>query len=99
MSAYSTNQTSATIGASDVTILGSNPSRHRLTVTPPSAGRVTLAFGRAAVLDAGITIQAGTSPRTFTDDELGDLCHGEIHAIADAAGRTVGILETFSPRL
>lgn len=93
-----TNQQSATVGVSDSTILGTNPSRKRLTISPPSAGRVTVAFGRVAVLDAGPTIPTGTTPHTWTEEDIGDLIHGEVHAIADAGGRLVGVTESFVPR-
>lgn len=93
-----TSQWSATVGATDIAILGVNPSRLSLTIAPPSAGRVTIAFGRAAVLDAGITIQTATQPITLDYAEVGDQLCGEIRAIADAAARTIGGVESFEPR-
>lgn len=98
MSVLASSQSSATIGATDSTILGSNPSRYKLTVSPPSVGRVTLVFGRTAILDSGETIQAGTPPRTWSAEDVGDMITCDIHAIADAAGRLVGITESFVPR-
>lgn len=93
------NQISATIGATATTVLGANAHRRRLVISPPNAGRVTLSFNNTATLDGGITIQAGTSPRTISREEYGDLIRGPVSAIADAAGRTVGILEYFdAPR-
>jgi len=93
-----TSSTFATVGASDQTIAGANLGRIRLVISPPSIGRVTLQFGRAAILDQGPTIQAGTQPLRLDLEEMGDLIRGEIHAIADAAGRTVGLTEGFVPR-
>lgn len=93
------NQTSATIGATATTIIGANAHRRRLVISPPSGGRVTLAFNGAAVLDQGLTIQTGTTPRTISREEYGDIIRGPVSAIADGAGRTVGILEYFdAPR-
>lgn len=98
MYATSTNSVFATVGASDSTVMGVNLGRRFLTVSPPTAGRVTLAFGRAAVIDQGPTVQAGTQPLTIAVEQFGDLLMGEIHAIADAAGRTVGLTEAFVAR-
>ena len=95
---HETNQWNATVGASDSTILGVNIGRRRLTVSPPSVGRVTIFFGRASVLDQGETLQAGTQARTFSYDDMGSLLCGEIHAIADAAGRLIGGVESFIAR-
>ena len=89
------NQTFATVGATASTVLGANAHRRKLTISPPSAGRVTIVFNSAAVLDQGETIQVGTSPRTFTREDVGDLLRGTVSMIADAAGRTVGINEYF----
>lgn len=98
MNATSTSQTSATVGAADSVILGTNPTRKRLTISPPSAGRVTITFGSAATLDAGETIYTATSPRTWSAEELGERITSEVHAIADAGGRVIGIVEAFEPR-
>lgn len=98
MNSYVTNSTSATVGASDATVLGTNLGRDCLIVSPPNAGRVTLQFGRAAVIDQGITLQAGVAPIAFQFATLGDAIRGEIHAIGDAAGRTFGLTEVFAAR-
>ena len=98
MSGYSTFSTFATVGASDQTALGAQLGRRCVIVSPPNAGRVTIQFGRAAVIDQGPTIQAGTAPLRMDYDEYGDLIEGDIHAIADAANRTVGITVGFRPR-
>lgn len=89
------NQTFATVNSTAATILGANGHRTRLVLSPPSAGRVTYRFNSAAVLDQGITIQAGTTPRTISREEYGDVIRGPISAIADADGRTVAIDEYF----
>ena len=95
---HETNQWNATVGTSDGIILGVNAGRRRLTVSPPAVGRITLFFGKAAILDQGESIMAGTAARTFTYDDIGALLCGEIHAIADAAGRLVGGTESFIAR-
>lgn len=93
------NQTSATVGATASTILGANAHRRRLVISPPSAGRVTITFNNAATLDAGLTIQTGVQPKTISREEYGDIIRGTVSAIADAAGRTIGVLEYFdAPR-
>lgn len=86
------------VGVTDQVILGANIGRRAVTVSPPSAGRVTITFGHAAVIDQGETIYAGTTARTWRWDDFGEMVRSEIHAIADAAGRAVGVLETFEPR-
>jgi hypothetical protein len=87
---YDNTDFSATVGTTDQVILGSMQGRKSFTLSPPSVGRVSIQFGRAAVLDQGITLQAGTTPRQFSVDEFGYDVRGDIHAIADAAGRIVG---------
>lgn len=84
-----------TASATDQVFLGVNPRRRRITISPPSAGRVTIQFGRAAVLDQGITVQVGTPTRTVTEDDVGYAIHSEVHIIADAGGRIVGGTEAF----
>lgn len=92
-----TSQSSATVGVADSRILGSSLGRRRLTISPPSAGRVTIFFNGPAVLDAGETIFTASQPRTWDYRDVGDMICGEVHAIADAGGRVVGILEAFEP--
>lgn len=99
MSAYlSARDFGVTVGITDTVILGANIGRRSFTVSPPAAGRVTVTFGHAAVIDQGSTIYAGTAPRTWHWDDFGEMIRSEIHAIADAAGRNVGVLETSEPR-
>ena len=85
----------ATVGVASAALLGGNLHRTGLLVSPPSGGRITLAFGAIAVLDQGPTVQVGTQAIRLTRHELGHLIQLPINAIADAAGRTISIIEYF----
>lgn len=56
----------------------------------PSA-RVSLGFGRPAVLDAGLTIYAGQIPLLLPGAAATD----DIYAVADAAGRPINVVDLF----
>lgn len=86
-------QQSATVGAAAGNVLGGNIHRRRLTISPPSAGRVTIQFGGTAVLDQGVTVQTGTQPLHLDISDMGDLIRQPVSAIADAAGRVLSLIE------
>ena len=85
--------TSAVIGTSSAQLLGAAPTRKCVILSPPAAGRVSISSGTTAVLDAGITLTAGMQPIILNVDYAGAWIQGVISAIADAASRTVGIVE------
>lgn len=55
--------------------------------------RISLGFGSAAVLDAGITIYAGQLPLILPGPALDT----DIFAVADAAGRLLNVIDLFYP--
>lgn len=67
-----TQPVAVTVGAASAVGIAASNARHSITFFPPTAGRYSVAFGGAAVLDSGITIIAGMSPYTVTRDEIGD---------------------------
>lgn len=67
----SINETSPTISTSDSLLAGPSDFRQSITLSAPVANRYTVTFQRAAVLDAGLTIQPGQNPVTLTKADFG----------------------------
>ena len=89
------SMTSHAVGASSQVALGPNPRRRTLYLSPPSAGRVSVGLGQAAVLDSGITIPAGGHPAALSYDEWQEGIGDEVTLIADGPGRLVGVTEVY----
>lgn len=85
-----------TVGVASSVLLGNDPRREALILSQPDTGRVSFAFGEAAVLDGGVTLHAGGSPITLTYAQLGEAIRDTIHGIADAS-HVVGMVEVYSP--
>lgn len=79
---------SVTVGTISASILAADANRKFLSLSvTTSGGIVSFAFGAAAVLNAGLTL-VGPSTVVFGSDGI---TTQEVFAIADAAGRNVGI--------
>jgi len=77
------------VGVASTALVASNANRRGLVLVNTSTARVSLGFGVAAVLDAGITLYPGDS---FSMDEY-SFDTGAINAIASAAASNVGVQE------
>lgn len=61
----------AVVGVASSEVLGPNPNRHSLILSGNNAARVTFDLGGPAVLDQGITLQAGGQPIILTAADFG----------------------------
>ena len=87
-----TSPTAVSVGIASAALIVANSSRRYLSISNTSAAaRISIAFGVAAVLDSGITIQPG---QTWEMSELkGNVNRGEVRAIASAAATNAGLQE------
>lgn len=84
-----TSPSSTTVGITSATAVVFNASRKGLVLTNLSAGRISLAFGVAAVLNSGITLYPGG---VYVMDEY-TYNNSSVSAIASLAGSTLAIQE------
>lgn len=73
---------STVVAVTSTQILGPNPRRSGIVISPPSANRISLSFGEAAVLDTGITMMPDSTPLYLTKDNCGIDLTGVVNAIA-----------------
>lgn len=79
-------------GAASGAIIAANPLRRYLLISNTHATqRVSLAFGAAAVIDTGITLQAGQSYEM--SESAGNLSLVEVRGIASGAATLLGVQE------
>ena len=85
--------TQVSVGVASGVLLAANAARRYLViVNNAAAARVSIAFGVAAVLDSGITLQPNGGAYEMSVG-AGNLNVGEIRAIASGAATTVGLQE------
>lgn len=81
--------------ASSTPLVAGNASRFAILISPPNGQRVTLNFGAAAVLDAGITLPASSQPLLLSLKDFGAMIQQPIYAIVSgAAPLDVGFAES-----
>lgn len=86
-----------TVGASDVLLVPRSVNRTLLVISPPITGRITLVWGGAPAVDQqGLVISSGNPLAFFWLKDCGAAVAQEVRAIADAAGRVVGVLEVIN---
>lgn len=86
----------ATLGVTSSQIAGPQSNRKELIFSPPTAGRYSLAFGEAAVLDSGITIFAGDHTHKLSPEDCAVDVTQSVNAIASAVV-TIGFSEIANP--
>jgi len=75
----------------DTAIIGPDPNRVGLILSPGPTNRYSIAFGTAAVLDQGLTIPPGVSPLILSLEDLGDLITLDIRGISAVAPQTITV--------
>lgn len=82
-----------TVGTTAVLVVGPSESRYGLILLGPNTGRVTFGSTNAVTLDNGPTLSATMGPLHLEYEKIGDIIKGSFWAIADAAGRPIGVIE------
>lgn len=83
----------AVVGLTAIPVISGAEQRIGLRLSPPGAGRVTLSTNSGVIIDQGLTLTAGMQPLYICPNCVGDLVGDQWWAVADAAGRTIGIFE------
>jgi hypothetical protein len=84
----------AIIGVAAAGFISADSKRVALRISPPSAGRVTISDNPSVIIDAGITLSSGTAALELTVEVYGQFITKKLFAIADAAGRQIGWIES-----
>jgi hypothetical protein len=84
---------SVAVGAASIQILPYSTKRRGLAFVGPNTGRITIVTEGPATLDAGITLSGTAGVVEFPESHYGDLATHAFFAIADAAGRNLGVAE------
>lgn len=87
---------SVAVGTTSTRLLGPNQRRRGLIFSPTNLNRCSIAFGQAAVVASGYTIQPGTQPPMLTFATLGLSITGDVFAIFESAGETMGFIEVMA---
>ena len=82
-----------TVGLTDTQIAGPNAKRFALVIGCPLTNRVTIDFGRPAVMDQGITLYPSGAPLILLYEHVGQAIREEIHAITTAGPMSIGVLD------
>jgi hypothetical protein len=81
------------VGLADTIIAGPSLKRFAIIIGAPLTNRVTLDFGKPAVLDNGITLYPGGPPFLLLYDHIGNAIREEIHAITTAGAQSIGVVD------
>lgn len=84
---------STPIGTTSTRLLGPNPKRRALILSPTSLNRCTVSLGMAAVLDQGLTLYPGTQAPPLTYGTYGEALCQDVFAIFENVGETLGYIE------
>lgn len=90
---FGSRSVSVSLTGADQIVLGPNPKRVWLHFSAPTAGRVSVGFGEAAVAEKGLTFVSILPGAGFGYAELGEQIHSAIHVIG-TAGQSIGVVET-----
>lgn len=91
LSTVAVNQTTA------VTLVGANPDRVSLLVTPPASHAVTISDQPGVAFGAGLTIFPATQALELDVHRYGSWLQKQLFAISTTGADTVGVLEGICP--
>lgn len=86
-----------TVGTTSIQLIPGAPKRLALTIAPPLAGSVTISDQSPVVSGIGINVLPTGGNLILNYWEHGDWIRKPLFVIADAAGRTIGVLDCLMP--
>lgn len=84
-----------TVGATAAVAIPGAAKRYALTLIGPSAGSITVSSDPNPTAGNGIVLTPNQGPVHLCRTEYGTLLESALYAIADAAGRVLGVAESY----
>lgn len=87
------SECSVSVGTTSGLFLGATSNRAGLVISAPKSNPVTISQRNPAVAESGLVLRPGTDATILDVDCVGPWLQGNLYAIAETAGETIGVIE------